>query len=128
LRTDWRFWSTLAEVVLGLEVTRLLVVCFIHVYKFDILLAELMTYSIEFALLVHRAKPLRVDVLPFVLLYLGLGYLLYTHYDDDDLNLYFRLALIGVAFLNCTIHPTQPSPTSSVTGLKKCNPSSSTAV
>jgi hypothetical protein len=60
-----------------------------------------MPYSISFALLVPRFKLLRLDVFPFIIIYALLGYLLYENYDDENLNLYFRLSIIGAAFLHC---------------------------
>lgn len=62
-----------------------------------------MTYSINFQLLVPRLKLLRYDVLPFLIIYAILGYILHENYDDENLNLYFRLAIIGTAFLHCTL-------------------------
>lgn len=59
-------------------------------------------YSIKFELLLPRALPLRLDVLPFVLIYSVLGYFLYENYEDENLNLYLRLAIIGTSFLHCT--------------------------
>ena len=60
-------------------------------------------YSIDFKLLLPRYLLFRGDVLPFIIIYGALGYFLYEHYDDEILNLYFRLAIIGAAFLHCNL-------------------------
>lgn len=73
-------------------------------------------YSIHFQLLLPRAKLLRIDILPFLALYAALATALYQYYDDPNLNLYLRLAIIATAFLQSTSHHTQVSPTSSDTG------------
>jgi len=85
-----------------------------------------MPYSISFALLVPRFKLLRLDVFPFILIYGLLGYLLHENYDDESLNLYFRLAIIGAAFIHCTTIDTQHSHTYLGTGPRKRSPLFST--
>jgi hypothetical protein len=64
-------------------------------------------YSIDFKLLLPRAKLLRLDILPFLFIYAILGYLLYDFYDDPLLNLYLRLSIIASCFLQCKLLLTQ---------------------
>lgn len=83
-------------------------------------------YSIDFKLLLPRAKLLRIDVLPFLFLYAILGTALYHYYDDAIYNLYLRLTIIATLFLQSTLLSIQVSHTSSVIGLRSRSPSSST--
>jgi hypothetical protein len=62
-------------------------------------------YSIEFKLLLPRAKLLRIDVLPFLFLYAILAYALYEYYDNAIYNLYLRLTIIATCFLQSTPPP-----------------------
>lgn len=60
-------------------------------------------YSIDFKLLRPRAFVFRLDVIPFIVLYSILVYLLYTMEDVGNTLIYLRLVLIAVGFLNCII-------------------------
>lgn len=60
------------------------------------------SYAIDFQLLLPRPLALRLDILPFLLIYALLLALLYHHFDDPDLNLYLRLSIIAAAFIHCT--------------------------
>ena len=67
-----------------------------------------MTYSIQFKLIVPRFVLFRIDLFPFLAIYTVLFYFLYENWDDPNLNLYFRLAIIGSAFLHCKSPLTKP--------------------
>lgn len=85
-------------------------------------------YSIDFKLLLPRAKLLRIDVLPFLFLYAILATALYHYYDDAIYNLYLRLTIIATLFLQSTSLLIQVSHTSSDIGLRSRSPSFSTAL
>jgi hypothetical protein len=58
-------------------------------------------YFIAFTLLLPRPKILRLDILPFAILYLILGYYFYVYYDDPDISLYLKLTIIAICFIQC---------------------------
>ena len=58
-------------------------------------------YHIQFDLLVPRWLLLRLDVLPFLLIYSFLLYAVYNLDDTGNTYIYLRLAFIAIAFLNC---------------------------
>lgn len=58
-------------------------------------------YSIHFTLLLPRYRVMRLDILPFLVIYGLLGYFLYEHYEDPILNLYLRLSIIAACLLQC---------------------------
>lgn len=82
----------------------------------------MVNYSIDFKLLLPRAKLLRIDVLPFLFLYTILGTALYHYYDHTIYNLYLRLTIIGILFLQSTLLFIQVSRTSSDIGRRSRNP------
>ena len=60
-------------------------------------------YHIQFDLLVPRWLLLRLDVLPFLLIYSFLLYAVYNLDDTGNTYIYLRLAFIAIAFLNCNL-------------------------
>ena len=64
-------------------------------------------YHIEFSLLLPRFKLLRLDIFPFLLTYVVLGYFLYEYYEDPNINLYLRLSIIATCFLQSNTTNTQ---------------------
>lgn len=100
--------SATAKILLGLkwsfEGGIVPIVGFIHILFYYIVskATKLMShYSISFQLLLPKTILFRLDILPFLLAYTIMGYYLYEFYEDENLNLYLRLSLIGTAFLNC---------------------------
>ena len=57
--------------------------------------------TIDFELVVPRFFLFRFDILPFIFLYSFLVWVYYQVDEDSDANIYIRLAIIGVGFLNC---------------------------
>jgi hypothetical protein len=57
---------------------------------------------IEISLLVTRNKYLRLDVIPFIIIYSMLITLIFSL--DEDNEVYIKLAFIGAIFLNCIVY------------------------
>lgn len=74
--------------------------CFVRVFIYYIT-TMIDNYHIDFQLLLPRPLLLRYDVLPFLLLYAGLLYVLFTFPDEGNTYIYLRLTFVAVAFLNC---------------------------